>query len=144
MISLFFSRHFLLYNVMEMLIHSLQDEYSIFPQSHSMDIHGYVLVYSVTSMKRSVEDFIVTFMSIMNLTLNHLQMIIFKKDFFFFRLYSNYNQKGVHVQTVDCILVYSIIFQIIVFHVVQLLLFICKCPKNQQIYLPNQGRLLAV
>uniref|UniRef100_A0A9J8AQ13 GTP-binding protein Rheb n=1 Tax=Cyprinus carpio carpio TaxID=630221 RepID=A0A9J8AQ13_CYPCA len=28
-----------------------QDEYSIFPQSHSMDIHGYVLVYSVTSMK---------------------------------------------------------------------------------------------
>ncbi|KAB5583930.1 hypothetical protein PHYPO_G00101470 [Pangasianodon hypophthalmus] len=27
------------------------DEYSIFPQSHSMDIHGYVLVYSVTSMK---------------------------------------------------------------------------------------------
>ncbi|XP_020558705.1 GTP-binding protein Rheb isoform X1 [Oryzias latipes] len=31
-----------------------QDEYSIFPQSHSMDIHGYVLVYSVTSMKRFV------------------------------------------------------------------------------------------
>ncbi|KAJ0023759.1 hypothetical protein NQD34_003658 [Periophthalmus magnuspinnatus] len=30
---------------------SMQDEYSIFPQSHSMDIHGYVLVYSVTSMK---------------------------------------------------------------------------------------------
>uniref|UniRef100_A0A7N8X4L7 GTP-binding protein Rheb n=1 Tax=Mastacembelus armatus TaxID=205130 RepID=A0A7N8X4L7_9TELE len=28
-----------------------QDEYSIFPQSHSVDIHGYVLVYSVTSMK---------------------------------------------------------------------------------------------
>uniref|UniRef100_A0A8C8M3K7 GTP-binding protein Rheb n=1 Tax=Oncorhynchus tshawytscha TaxID=74940 RepID=A0A8C8M3K7_ONCTS len=28
-----------------------QDEYSIFPQSHSMDIHGYVLVYAVTSMK---------------------------------------------------------------------------------------------
>ncbi|XP_064408550.1 GTP-binding protein Rheb isoform X3 [Latimeria chalumnae] len=28
-----------------------QDEYSIFPQSHSMDIHGYVLVYSVTSTK---------------------------------------------------------------------------------------------
>lgn len=28
-----------------------QDEYSIFHQSHSMDIHGYVLVYSVTSMK---------------------------------------------------------------------------------------------
>ncbi|XP_043939716.1 GTPase RhebL1 [Protopterus annectens] len=28
-----------------------QDEYSIFPQSHSMDIHGYVLVYSVTSVK---------------------------------------------------------------------------------------------
>lgn len=33
---------------------SLQDEYSIFPQSHSMDIHGYVLVYAVTSMKRWV------------------------------------------------------------------------------------------
>jgi hypothetical protein len=30
----------------------IQDEYSIFPQSHSMDIHGYVLVYAVTSMKR--------------------------------------------------------------------------------------------
>ncbi|XP_032831406.1 GTP-binding protein Rheb-like [Petromyzon marinus] len=28
-----------------------QDEYSIFPQSYSMDIHGYVLVYSVTSSK---------------------------------------------------------------------------------------------
>ncbi|KAM8866911.1 ras homolog, mTORC1 binding like 1 isoform 1-T1 [Synchiropus picturatus] len=28
-----------------------QDEYSIFPQSHSLDIHGYVLVYSVTSTK---------------------------------------------------------------------------------------------
>lgn len=28
-----------------------QDEYSIFPQSYSMDIHGYVLVYSVTSAK---------------------------------------------------------------------------------------------
>ncbi|KAI3370146.1 hypothetical protein L3Q82_024942 [Scortum barcoo] len=28
-----------------------QDEYSIFHQSHSMDIHGYVLVYSVTSSK---------------------------------------------------------------------------------------------
>uniref|UniRef100_A0A3Q3XSG7 GTP-binding protein Rheb n=1 Tax=Mola mola TaxID=94237 RepID=A0A3Q3XSG7_MOLML len=28
-----------------------QDEYSIFHQSHSMDIHGYVLVYSVTSLK---------------------------------------------------------------------------------------------
>lgn len=28
-----------------------QDEYSIFPHSYSMDIHGYVLVYSVTSSK---------------------------------------------------------------------------------------------
>ncbi|KAI4826968.1 hypothetical protein KUCAC02_030398, partial [Chaenocephalus aceratus] len=28
-----------------------QDEYSIFHQSHSMDIHGYVLVYAVTSNK---------------------------------------------------------------------------------------------
>lgn len=28
-----------------------QDEYSIFPHSYSMDIHGYVLVYSVTSNK---------------------------------------------------------------------------------------------
>lgn len=28
-----------------------QDEYSIFPQSYSMDIHGYVLVYSINSTK---------------------------------------------------------------------------------------------
>jgi len=28
-----------------------QDEYSIFPSSYSMDIHGYVLVYSITSAK---------------------------------------------------------------------------------------------
>ncbi|KXJ28305.1 GTP-binding protein Rheb [Exaiptasia diaphana] len=28
-----------------------QDEYSIFPQSYSMGIHGYVLVYTVTSAK---------------------------------------------------------------------------------------------
>ncbi|XP_077993302.1 GTP-binding protein Rheb-like [Glandiceps talaboti] len=28
-----------------------QDEYSIFPQSYTVDIHGYVLVYSVTSEK---------------------------------------------------------------------------------------------
>ncbi|KAK0148663.1 GTP-binding protein Rheb [Merluccius polli] len=32
-----------------------QDEYSIFPQSHSMDIHGYVLVYAVTSSKRVIK-----------------------------------------------------------------------------------------
>ncbi|GFS96315.1 GTP-binding protein Rheb homolog [Nephila pilipes] len=31
-----------------------QDEFSIFPQSYSMDIHGYVLVYSITS-ERSFE-----------------------------------------------------------------------------------------
>lgn len=29
-----------------------QDEYSIFPQSLSMNIHGYVIVYTVTSQKR--------------------------------------------------------------------------------------------
>ncbi|XP_072349891.1 GTP-binding protein Rheb-like isoform X5 [Scyliorhinus torazame] len=29
-----------------------QDEYSIFSRSHTVDVHGYVLVYSVTSMKR--------------------------------------------------------------------------------------------
>ncbi|GIY93115.1 GTP-binding protein Rheb homolog [Caerostris extrusa] len=29
-----------------------QDEFSIFPQSYSMDIHGYVLVYSITSQKK--------------------------------------------------------------------------------------------
>ncbi|XP_042200143.1 GTP-binding protein Rheb isoform X2 [Callorhinchus milii] len=29
-----------------------QDEYSMFSRSHTMDVHGYVLVYSVTSMKR--------------------------------------------------------------------------------------------
>lgn len=29
-----------------------QDEYSIFPQSYSVGIHGYVLVYAVTSAKR--------------------------------------------------------------------------------------------
>jgi len=28
-----------------------QDEYSIFPNQYSMDIHGYVLVYSITSNK---------------------------------------------------------------------------------------------
>ncbi|TGZ57542.1 ras homolog enriched in brain [Temnothorax americanus] len=28
-----------------------QDEYSIFPTQYSMDIHGYVLVYSITSSK---------------------------------------------------------------------------------------------
>lgn len=28
-----------------------QDEYSIFPAQYSMDIHGYVLVYSITSQK---------------------------------------------------------------------------------------------
>lgn len=28
-----------------------QDEYSIFPDQYSMDIHGYVLVYSITSHK---------------------------------------------------------------------------------------------
>ena len=29
-----------------------QDEYSIFPQSLTVNLHGYVLVYSVTSEKR--------------------------------------------------------------------------------------------
>lgn len=28
-----------------------QDEYSIFPSTYSMDVHGYVLVYSITSSK---------------------------------------------------------------------------------------------
>lgn len=28
-----------------------QDEYSIFPTQYIMDIHGYVLVYSITSLK---------------------------------------------------------------------------------------------
>ncbi|CAB4006929.1 GTP-binding Rheb-like [Paramuricea clavata] len=28
-----------------------QDEYSIFPQAYSMGIHGYILVFSVTSQK---------------------------------------------------------------------------------------------
>lgn len=28
-----------------------QDEYSIFPTQYTMDIHGYVLVYSITSVK---------------------------------------------------------------------------------------------
>lgn len=28
-----------------------QDEYSIFPLQYSMDFHGYVLVYSITSSK---------------------------------------------------------------------------------------------
>uniref|UniRef100_A0A8K9XIE8 GTP-binding protein Rheb n=1 Tax=Oncorhynchus mykiss TaxID=8022 RepID=A0A8K9XIE8_ONCMY len=31
-----------------------QDEYSIFPQTYSIDINGYILVYSVTSNKRLV------------------------------------------------------------------------------------------
>lgn len=28
-----------------------QDEYSIFPAQYSMDFHGYVLVYSITSQR---------------------------------------------------------------------------------------------
>lgn len=28
-----------------------QDEYSIFPSQYSIDVHGYVLVYSITSTK---------------------------------------------------------------------------------------------
>lgn len=28
-----------------------QDEYSIFPVQYSIDVHGYVLVYSITSLK---------------------------------------------------------------------------------------------
>lgn len=28
-----------------------QDEYSILPEQYSMDIHGYVMVYSITSQK---------------------------------------------------------------------------------------------
>lgn len=28
-----------------------QDEYSIFPLQYSIDVHGYVLVYSITSLK---------------------------------------------------------------------------------------------
>jgi Ras family protein len=31
-----------------------QDEYSIFPSSYTVNIHGYLLVYSVTSMKRYI------------------------------------------------------------------------------------------
>ncbi|MEQ2212933.1 hypothetical protein XENOCAPTIV_007045, partial [Xenoophorus captivus] len=30
-----------------------QDEYSIFPESYTIDVNGYVLIYSVTSYKRS-------------------------------------------------------------------------------------------
>ena len=33
-------------------IYTLQDEYSIIPQSYVVDNHGYILVYSVTSLKR--------------------------------------------------------------------------------------------
>ncbi|XP_078199570.1 GTP-binding protein Rheb isoform X2 [Callithrix jacchus] len=32
-----------------------QDEYSIFPQTYSIDINGYILVYSVTSIKSLLE-----------------------------------------------------------------------------------------
>ena len=32
--------------------HPSQDEYFILPQSYTLGIHGYILVYSVTSMKR--------------------------------------------------------------------------------------------
>lgn len=28
-----------------------QDEYSIFPSQYGIDVHGYVLVYSITSKK---------------------------------------------------------------------------------------------
>uniref|UniRef100_A0A8D0RRD5 RHEB protein n=1 Tax=Sus scrofa TaxID=9823 RepID=A0A8D0RRD5_PIG len=34
-----------------MIQHSCQDEYSIFPQTYSIDINGYILMYSVTSIK---------------------------------------------------------------------------------------------
>lgn len=37
--------------VLELVDTAGQDEYSIFPQSYSMGIHGYILVYSVTSEK---------------------------------------------------------------------------------------------
>lgn len=36
---------------MELVDTAGQDEYSIFPAQYSMDIHGYVLVYSITSEK---------------------------------------------------------------------------------------------
>ncbi|XP_047205607.1 GTP-binding protein Rheb isoform X2 [Girardinichthys multiradiatus] len=31
-----------------------QDEYSIFPESYTIDVNGYVLIYSVTSYKRVI------------------------------------------------------------------------------------------
>ena len=37
-------------------IYYLQDEHSLVPDSYSLDIHGYILVYSVTSRKRYLEE----------------------------------------------------------------------------------------
>ena len=36
----------------EFLSLNLQDEYSMISQAYTVDVHGYVLVYSVTSQKR--------------------------------------------------------------------------------------------
>jgi Ras family protein len=44
-----------------------QDEFSIFPQSYSMDIHGYVLVYSITSV-RSFEIVKVIYQRLLDMT----------------------------------------------------------------------------
>ncbi|MEQ2292902.1 hypothetical protein AMECASPLE_027593 [Ameca splendens] len=33
-----------------------QDEYSIFPESYTIDVNGYVLIYSVTSYKRGLGE----------------------------------------------------------------------------------------
>uniref|UniRef100_A0A671NAH5 GTP-binding protein Rheb-like n=1 Tax=Sinocyclocheilus anshuiensis TaxID=1608454 RepID=A0A671NAH5_9TELE len=48
-----------------------QDEYSIFPQTYSIDINGYILVYSVTSNKR---------IWFMNKTLVPIMLVGNKKD----------------------------------------------------------------
>lgn len=44
-----------------------QDEYSIFPTQYSMDIHGYVLVYSITS-KKSFETVKIIYDKLLDIT----------------------------------------------------------------------------
>lgn len=54
--TVLFGVFFLLVNASDCVLFSCfrQDEYSIFPQTYSIDINGYILVYSVTSNKRFV------------------------------------------------------------------------------------------
>ncbi|CAD6207862.1 GSCOCG00010250001-RA-CDS [Cotesia congregata] len=53
-----------------------QDEYSIFPTQYSMDIHGYVLVYSITSAK-SFEVVQIIYDKLLDITgKNHVPIVL--------------------------------------------------------------------